>query len=170
MVTTAQTKAAKKNIVKAQKKWKGMTKRQHSAAQPEGRARKKPGSTGKGEYFRIVVRPKSEFTTFRVQDIGRTGHTERLAGRRSSGSWDTLAWFISKRDAHISAGRLVIDSPRVRTVLKQIRGPIVHTKGDIFTAKPIKNVPEKAKPTLAQKRARAANIKKAQKAKKKLPA
>ncbi|MGB5106910.1 MAG: hypothetical protein WBP29_10890 [Candidatus Zixiibacteriota bacterium] len=164
MATTAQKKAAKKNIVKAQKKWKTLTKRQHSLAQPEGRARKKPGTTGKGEFYRIVVRPKSAFTTFRVQDVGRNGHTERLAGKRSSGSWDTVAWFISKRDAHISAGKLVIDSQRAKTVMKMIRGPIVHSKGDVFTAKPRKNVPERAKPTLAQRRARATNIRTAQKA------
>jgi hypothetical protein len=35
-------------------------------------------------------------------------------------------------------------------------------KGDMFKAKPRPNVPEREKPTLAQRRARAANIKKAQ--------
>jgi hypothetical protein len=38
----------------------------------------------------------------------------------------------------------------------------VHVKGEVFEARPRQNVPEREKPTLAQKRARRANIKKAQ--------
>ena len=48
MATKKQKTAAKKNIKKAQAKWKGMTKRQHTLAQPQGRGRTKPGATGKG--------------------------------------------------------------------------------------------------------------------------
>lgn len=162
MATRTQRAAARKNIKKAQAKWKGMTKRQHSLAQPEGRGRKKPGTTGKGNFYRIQVRPKTEFKTFRVQDVGRPGGLERLAGKRSSGSWDTVSWLISKDDAQVKNGRLVITDAKARTALKQIRGPIVHVKGDIFQAHPVRNVPESEKPTSAMKRAQKANIKKAQ--------
>jgi hypothetical protein len=51
--------------------------------------RKKPGSAGKGDYYHIEVRPKSEFVSFRTQDVGRKGHIQRVAGKRSSGSWST---------------------------------------------------------------------------------
>ena len=51
MATKKQIDAAKKNIKKAQAVWKTMTRRQRALAQPEGRKRQKPGSTGKGEYF-----------------------------------------------------------------------------------------------------------------------
>jgi hypothetical protein len=162
MATKKQSRAAKKNIKKAQAKWRGMSKRQHSLAQPEGRRRKKPGTGGAGQFFRIMVRPKEEFVSFRNQDVGKKGHLERLAGRRSSGSWDTVSWLISKRDAHQSGKSLVITTQAVKQAIeKGTRGPITHVKGDIFVSKPRKNIPEKSKPTLAQRRAQSKNIKKA---------
>src|SRR5258708_5962846 len=145
MVTTKQKTAAKRNIKKAQAKWKSMTHRQHALAQPQGRARKKPGTTGKGKFYRIEIRPKGEFVTFRMQDVGEPGGLERLAGKRASGSWDTAAWLVSKDDAHVAAnGKLVIDEPKAKSVMKQIKGPITHVKGDIFRAHP-RNVPEREK-------------------------
>ena len=164
MATRKQSVAARKNVKKAQAAWKGMSKRQHSLAQPQGRGRKKPGTTGAGRFYRVEVRPKSEFVSFRNQDVGKKGGLERLAGRRSSGSWDTVTWLVSKEKAHVAAGKLVIDDAKARTALKQISGRIVHVKGDVFRAHPRKNVPEDAKPTPAMRRAQKANIKKAQKA------
>ena len=35
--------------------------------------RAKPGSRGKGRFFHIQIRPKSQFTRFRVQDVGTRG-------------------------------------------------------------------------------------------------
>src|SRR3989344_3638196 len=167
MATKRQQAAAKKNIKKAQAKWKSMTKRQHTLAQPQGRRRAKPGTSGKGKFYRIEVRPKSEFTSFRVQDVGKAGGLERLAGRRSSGSWDTVSWLISKEDAKVEKGHLVITDAKARSVLKSLSGRIVHVKGDVFKAHPRKNVPEAAKPTPAMRRAQKANIKKAQAARRK---
>lgn len=162
MATRKQSAAARKNIKKAQATWKGMSHRARALAQPQGRARKKPGTTGKGDFYRIAIRPKSEFVTFRVQDVGRKGGLERLAGKRTSGSWDTVAWLISKKDAHVKSGHLIITDPKAQTVLKSLSGHIYHVKGDNFRAHPRKNVPESAKPTPAMKRAQKRNIKKAQ--------
>ncbi len=167
MATKKQSEAAKKNIIKAQAKWKSMTKRQHSLAQPEGRMRQKPGATGKGEFYRIEVRPKSQFKTFRIQDVGGKGGLERLAGKRSSGSWDTVSWLISKKDAKVLNKKLVISGAKAKSVLKNLGGPIVWVKGDIFKSHARANVPEKSKPTLAMKKAQKANIKKAQEARRK---
>jgi hypothetical protein len=168
MATRKQRSAAKKNIKKAQRAWKGMSKRQRSLAQPQGRMRKKPGTTGAGKFYRIEVRPKGTFTSFRTQDVGRKGGLERIAGRRSSGSWATATWLVSKKHAHMKGGRLVIDDIKERqSLVKAIRGPIVHVKGDVFRAHPAKNVPEKTKPTAAMRRAQKANIKKAQSARRK---
>ena len=163
-VSSKQKTAAKKNIKKAQAKWKSMTSRARAIAQPQGRARKKPGTGGKGKFYRVVVRPKSEFTSFRNHDVGKKGHVERLAGRRSSVSWATHAWLISKTEATVKGDTLVGKSKDVRDVLAKLRRKPKKTRGDIFEAGPRKNVPEKAKPTPAMKKARAANIKKAQKA------
>jgi hypothetical protein len=162
MATARQRSAARRNIKKAQQKWKSMSPRQHSRSQPEGRGRKKPGTGGGGEFYRIRVRPKEEFKTFRTQDVGEPGHVERLAGKRQSGSWDTEAWLISKEDAHVERGKLVADSTEARQVLDKLGSAPKHVKGDVFEAKPRPNVPERDKPTPAQKRARRENIKKAQ--------
>lgn len=143
--------------------WRRMTSRQRALARPQGRARKKPGTTGKGKFYRVMVRPKSEFVSFRNQDVGRRGGLERLAGRRSSGSWDTVSWLVSKNMARVRGGRLSITDAKARTALKQIRGPIYRVKGDIFRAHP-RNVPESEKPTRAMRRARRRNIRKAQRA------
>jgi len=164
MTTFKQKTSAKKNIKKAQKVWKNMTHRQHALAQPQGRMRKKPGTTGEGKFYRIEVRPKGEFKIFRIQDVGKKGGLERLAGKRGSGSWDTVSWLISKDDASIKKGHLIINDPKAKAVLKAIRGPITHLKGDVFKALSRKNVPEKNKPTLKQRLAQMANIKKAQRA------
>ena len=162
MATERQRQAAKKNIKKAQARWRTMSSRQHSLAQPEGRTRKKPGSTGKGEYYHVEVRPKSGFVSFRTQDMGKRSHIQRVAGKRSNGSWDTVMWLIGKEDAHVQNGKLVADTKDAKDVLEQLGAKPVHVRGDRFEAKPRPNVPEHAKPTPAQQRARRENIKKAQ--------
>lgn len=162
MATVRQREAAKQNIKKAQARWQAMSSRQRSRAQPEGRTRQKPGSAGMGEYYHIEVRPKGEFVTFRTQDVGRRGHIQRVAGERSSGSWDTVKWLIGKEDAHIENSQLIPDTMGARKVLEQLGSKPVHVRGDRFKAKPRPNVPEQAKPTPAQRRVRQENIKKAQ--------
>lgn len=125
-----------------------------------------PGTTGKGKFFHIQIRPKGQFTTFRVQDVGEKGGLERLAGKRPNGSWDTVTWLVSKEDASVDAhGHLKIKG-KAASILKQIKGRIVHVKGDVFHAHP-KNVPERDKPTPAMRRAQRENIKKAQSARRK---
>jgi hypothetical protein len=167
MATTKQSAAARQNIKKAQAKWRSMTPRQHSLAQPEGQARARPRTRGGGDYYRIVVRPKDEFVTFRTQDVGDPGHLQRLSGKRQSGSWSTQAWLVSKQDAHLEGGELIADTADAMQLLETLGSRPKHIKGDVFEAHDRPNVPEKAKPTLAQRRARAANIKKAQAARRK---
>lgn len=169
MATKKQVAAAKKNVKKASAAWKGMTSRQRALAQPQGKGRKKPGMGGAGTFYRIEVRPKGQFTSFRTQDVGKKGGLERVAGRRSSGSWDTATWLIDKKHAHVTpGGQLVIDNVKERAALtKATRGKITHVKGDIFHAHPAKNVAEKHKPTPAMKKAQRTNIKKAQAVRKK---
>ena len=123
--------------------------------------RKAPGSTGKGKFYHIEIRPKGQFSSFRMQDVGEKGGLERLAGHRPSGSWDTVSWLIAKDKATVTNGKLKILAEEEKSDLKEMKGPIVHVKGDIFHAHP-KNVPEAKKPTPAMKRAQKTNIKKAQ--------
>jgi hypothetical protein len=124
--------------------------------------RKKPGSVGEGGYYHVEVRPRGDFITFRTQDVGRRGHIQRVAGKRSSGSWTTVKWLIGKNEAHRQGRKLVPDTKSAREVIEQLGSQPVHVAGDRFLAKPRPNVPEKNKPTPAQLRARRENIKKAQ--------
>ena len=162
MATKRQSSASRKNIKKAQRTWQSMTSRAHARAQPEGRGRAKPGTTGEGEFFHVEVRPKSEFKTFRTHDVGEKAGIERVSGKRGSGSWDTQKWLIGKDHAHVEGNRLVPDSEDARNLLEDLGSPPTHIGGDRFKAKPRPNVPESAKPTAAQKRARQRNIRKAQ--------
>lgn len=147
-----------------------MSSRAHARAQPEGRKRARPAAKGGGRFFHIEVRPKSEFKTFRTQDVGERGGIERVAGKRSSGSWSTLKWLIGKDHAHMEGRRLVPDTEDAKHVLDMLGSEPVHVGGDRFEAKDRPNVPERDKPTPAQKRARQRNIKKAQGARRKRPA
>jgi len=162
MATAKQIEAAKKNIKKAQKAWKEMSPRQRALAQPSGRKRKKPGTTGEGEFYRIEIRPKEEFVTFRNQDVGKPGGIERLAGKRQGGSWDTVTWLVDKRFAHVEGNKLVPDHKDAKSLFEDLGSTPIHVKGDVFKAKDRPDVPKKDKPTAAQKRAQTANIKKAQ--------
>lgn len=165
MPTQAQTKAAKENIKKAQQKWQSMSHHQRALAQPQGRNRAKPGSKGTGEFFRIVVRDKNQFSSFRNHDVGAPGGIERVAGHRPSGSWATQAWLIAKDKAEVKGDTLTALDDEAQEVLDQLGSKPVHFQGDIFKAKPRKNIPEKNKPTPTQQQARKTNIKKAQQAK-----
>lgn len=136
------------------------TARRVAAKTKTGRA--KPGTTGKGEFFHIEVRPKSQFKTFRNQDVGKKGGLERVAGKRPSGSWDTQKWLISKEHAHVERGMLVPDTADARKVLASLGSAPRHVSGDRFKAKDRPNVPDAKKPTPAQKRAQQRNIRKAQ--------
>ena len=124
--------------------------------------RAKPGASGRGGFFHIQVRPKSDFVTFRNQDVGSRGGIERIAGRRANGSWDTQKWLIGKSEAHRAGKELVADSAAAKKVLGQLGSVPRHLGGDRFIAKPRRKIPEAEKPTPAMRRAQLANIKKAQ--------
>lgn len=140
------------------------TSKQHEAkshASPRSR-RAEPGTKGTGDYYRIIVRPSSQFRSFMTQDVGDPGGIQRVAGHRASGSWATQAWLVSKKFAHVSGDTLVADDSDAKDLLKNLGSEPVRKKGDVFVAKDRKNVAEKDKPTPAQSRAWANNIKKAQ--------
>lgn len=131
-------------------------------AKSQSRTRKKPGSGGQGDYYHVEVRDRGDFETFRTQDVGEAGHLQRVAGKRSSGSWATVKWLIGKEDAHVEDGKLVGDTKDAKDLIKKLGSQPVHMRGDRFKAQDRKDVPERSKPTAAQTRARRENIKKAQ--------
>jgi hypothetical protein len=124
--------------------------------------RAKPGSRSTGHFFHIEVRPARGFVRFRIQDVGKPGGVQRLAGQRADGSWDTQKWLIEKTDAHIENGQLVPDTAKARKVLSSLGSTPVHATGDRFKAKPRRNISEAEKPTPAMRRAHMKNIRRAQ--------
>ena len=137
--------------------------REMSMASKRGSHRRaKPGSRSAGRFFHIEVRPARDFARFRIQDVGRRGGVQRLAGQRANGTWDTQKWLIEKTDAHIENGELVPDSAAARKVLVSLSSTPVRVTGDRFKAKPRRNIPEAEKPTPAMRRAQMKNIRKAQ--------
>ena len=91
----------------------------------------------------------------------------RLAGRRSSGSWDTQVWLINKKSAHIQDEELIPDTEDAKKVIEVLGSVPTHVKGDIFEAKDRPDVPERQKPTQSQQSAYMHNIRLAQKTRKK---
>lgn len=129
--------------------------------------RAKPGTRGRGRYYRVVVRPKAKFSSFRVQDVGGIGGVERLAGKRKNNTWDTQAWLVPKNQAHVSSGILVGNNAKVKNILSKLGSKPRRFKEDVFKAKPRRDIPESKKPTAAMRRAQRRNIKKAQAARRK---
>lgn len=162
MAITDLRRVVKKNIKKAQARIKSMTSSTRSKSKANNNGRRKPATKGQGNFYHVEVRPKEDFTAFRTQDVGTKGHIERVAGKRSSGAWTTTKWLISKKDAHVEDGKLVGDTRDAKDLIRKLGSKPVRTRGDRFEAKPRRNVPERAKPTAAQKQARDRNIKKAQ--------
>jgi len=149
------------------RKTRRSSSREDAGPKPEQKGRAKPGTSGKGKYYHIEVRPKTEFTTFRTQDVGKKGGIQRVAGKRGSGSWDTQKWLIEKDLADMEEGRLIPKTQDAEEIVDALGSTPKHRGGDRFKAKPRPNVPERLKPTKAQKRAQQRNIKKAQAARRK---
>jgi hypothetical protein len=131
MATQKQKTAARRNVKKASQKRKGV-------APSKGRAhpvRKKPGELGSGEFYRIELAPASRFVEFRNHDVGRRGSNERVAGRKEDGTWETQAWLIHKKNAHVRNGKIVPHDAKTREILEKLGAQPRHSKGDIFKAR-----------------------------------
>lgn len=128
--------------------------RENRKAATSKQTRRKPGSTGKGEYYHIEVLPKSDFISFQTQDVGRRGHIQRVAGQRASGYWSTVKWLIDKDEAHVQDNKLVPDTKAARDVLEQLGSEPVRMLGDLFKARPRPSFRGEPKPVRTVTRAR----------------
>lgn len=82
----------------------------------------------KNYYFVRVESPKKfKRGTFRAQDVGRHGHTLRIAAvKRSTGKWATQAWRLHKSDVRVAGGKLVGKTRAIKKILKSV--PAAHKK------------------------------------------
>lgn len=93
------------------------------------------GTKGGGNFYRITIRPKSEFILFRNHDVGKAGHIERVAGKRKNGSWNTQCWLVNKKDAKVEGNCLVGKINDVKKLFSKFHTPPKHIEGDEFQAK-----------------------------------
>jgi len=107
--------------------------------------RKKPAKSGTkgGKYYRIEIRPKSEFKLFRYHDVGDAGHLVRLAGKRYNGTWATHAWLVSKEDASVEKGTLVAQTSDAKELIESLGSIPTLKKNNIFKASPRKKARKK---------------------------
>lgn len=127
------------------------TEKQNKKTQVKDPPRRKPGSSGNGEYYHVEVRPGEKFVSFQTQDVGRRGQIQRVAGQRFSGYWTTVKWLIAKEEAHVQDAKLVPDTKAAKEVIEQLGSQPVHWIGDRFRAKPDPNTPESMDLTVTKK-------------------
>lgn len=138
---------AKKVVATPKSKPKTVIVKKSVASSPKTHeVRQAPGSTGLGNFYHIIIRPKEQFNSFRVQDVGKHGGLERVAGHRPDGSWDTQAWLVEKKDARVIGGKLMLGGG-AKSLLNQIDGVITHLQGDIWKAHVKHKIPVHERPT-----------------------
>lgn len=135
----------------AMERQKRTDKQNHKKTQVKDPARGKPGSSGKGDYYHVEVRPGEKFVSFRTQEVGRRGQIQRVTGQRFSGYWTTVKWLIGKEEAHVQDAKLVPDTKAAKEVIQQLGSQPVHWIGDRFRAKPDPNAPESTDLTVNRK-------------------
>ena len=195
MATARRKAAARKNIRKAQKTRRTKSARGRTAARTTTKARRKAAArrkntarsktaarsrtarraqpkarrraaSGRGKFFHIELRPKSDFTEFRTHDVGRKGGIERVAGRRAGGSWSTQKWLIAKNQAHIEGDSLVGDTADARQVLSLLGSHPKRIRADRFGVEGGTQERASARPSQAPRRAGLPNIHAPQKGRK----
>ena len=120
----------------AQQTGREMTPQELEMAQAQDRPYAEPAPRLEGDCFRIVVRPEGEFSALRYHDVGEKGHAQRIAGKRSDGTWDTQAWLIHKEEAHIEGDILVGDTADARMVLQALGSVPRHVEATTLKPRP----------------------------------
>lgn len=101
--------------------------------------------------YRITVRPKNQYTTFRTQQIAPW--LERIAGRNYKGKRYTVTRLVGKQCARLDEREnLIVTDKHASIVLKHIDGIIKPIDWDIFKAKPSFFAPELTPPVDEQPR------------------
>lgn len=86
-------------------------------------------------FLRVRVRSPSSFkeNSFRTHDIGRDGHTKRIAGiSKKEGKWKTQSWLIDRKDLKNMDARawnlligVLSDNPRLKPSAKKALEKII---------------------------------------------
>jgi hypothetical protein len=68
------------------------------------------------DYYRIKVRSKNQFSTFRIEHLTENDSIQ-ITGRLADGSWGTQQWLINKGDVRLENGILVADDDRIQEAI-----------------------------------------------------
>ncbi len=68
------------------------------------------------DYYRIKVRPKNQFSTFRIEHLTENDSIQ-ITGKLADGSWGTQQWLINKGDVRLENGILVADDDRIQDAI-----------------------------------------------------
>lgn len=87
-----------------------------------------------GRYYHVELVPYADKGPCRTHDIGRAGHTKRIACQKD-GVWYTQKLLLDKSDFDVRSGRLVPVSATAKRWwprMVDVHGQPVHLKGDIW--------------------------------------
>jgi hypothetical protein len=121
-------------VKQAQKIWRNMTSDQHNTT-PEGQGRTSQSEhESAGSFFRITVRPKEQYVSFRNYNVDGSSGLIRVAGRKRSGTWDTHAWLLSKDSAHQEDDYLLAETEEARNLFSGFSDYPTRVAGDEYEA------------------------------------
>lgn len=145
MPASKSKKTFKKLITKETKAIvKDMIKESSGVPKPEQKHYRQEDGVGS---YRITVRPKNQYTTFRTQEI--VPGLKRIAGRRFNGTWVTVTWLVSKDCARLDEREcLIISNRKIHVLMDHIKSPIKPVDGDVFKAEPVLHAPELPPPVV----------------------
>jgi hypothetical protein len=89
----------------------------HITAQQHDRARNM--SDWAKDYYRIKVRPKNQFSIFRIEHLSENDSIQ-ITGKLADGSWGTQQWLINKGDVRLENGKLVADDERIQDAINHM--------------------------------------------------
>ncbi len=98
----------------------------------ERRAKNIETRFGQGEYFRIIIRPSSDFIKLRMEASADADVIQQINGKRADGRWNTQSWLIHKSAAHLEADKLVADNQHAKKLLQALDHKMVLIEKDTF--------------------------------------
>lgn len=89
----------------------------------------------KGQYYRIVVRPRDSFTAFKSEPMSDDGMLQQIHGRLPNKKWTTHAWLVDQKGANKKGSTLVGTTASVTHLFRVLNKKITHVEDDIYKLK-----------------------------------
>lgn len=103
-----------------------------TTVKPERRTKNLENRFEEGTYYRIIMRPRSNFVSVRSETPTGLNKIQQINGKAPNGQWSTQSWLVRKDGARIENEVLIGDTKAIRSLLKALNGIVQRTKGDEF--------------------------------------